>query len=306
MLWFRVSLCSLVGLGCLGSALAGPVLESHVPGRALSPANGRECRANFLSDRSKSQDVTAEQPAVTMPEARRGSCSITAEALLSRKATPTFVDVRISQEFDKYRIPGALNMPLYAVRTKAFLRNANVVLVNEGRSTAELERECLALRHQGLERVWVLDGGLVGWRRSGGSVVGDELSMLAANRMQPSEWVSERQYPDWVVVDISGDSEKSVRTLFPGAVRVASTNPGRLAVDLRAISNRKRRDGGAKILLVDRSGGNYDKYAVLFRDRKGPAVFFLDGGYEGYKAFLRNQVAMWQHLDHPPKKKGCS
>jgi hypothetical protein len=44
------------------------------------------------------------------------------------------IDVRRSSEYERFRIPGSLNLAPFAIKSKAFLKNKNIVLVNEGRS----------------------------------------------------------------------------------------------------------------------------------------------------------------------------
>ena len=51
--------------------------------------------------------------------------------------------------FTEAHIPGSINMPLYAVKTKTFLKSVPVVLVNEGFRYAELESECRRLAERG-------------------------------------------------------------------------------------------------------------------------------------------------------------
>jgi len=45
---------------------------------------------------------------------------------------PVLVDVRDNESFQKIRIPGSINMSLFAVKTKTFLKTKQIVLVNEG------------------------------------------------------------------------------------------------------------------------------------------------------------------------------
>jgi rhodanese-related sulfurtransferase len=42
------------------------------------------------------------------------------------------VDVRKQDEFERFRITGSISIPLFAIKTKAFLKSIFLVLVNEG------------------------------------------------------------------------------------------------------------------------------------------------------------------------------
>lgn len=42
------------------------------------------------------------------------------------------VDIRPTAAFEKLRIPGSLNVPIFAIKTKPFLKKQDLVLVDEG------------------------------------------------------------------------------------------------------------------------------------------------------------------------------
>ena len=44
---------------------------------------------------------------------------------LKQKENPVLIDLRNRESFEKFRIPGSItiNMPLFAIRTKTFLKN---------------------------------------------------------------------------------------------------------------------------------------------------------------------------------------
>ena len=51
---------------------------------------------------------------------------------LKQKQKITLIDVRNPEDFARLHIPGSLNIPLYAVKTKVFFKSFPVVLINEG------------------------------------------------------------------------------------------------------------------------------------------------------------------------------
>ena len=77
----------------------------------------------------------------------------------------TLVDVRRKQAFKRLQIPGSISIPLYAVKTKDYLKPVPVVLVNEGLRYAEIQKECRLLARRGF-KVFILDGGLPAWAAS--------------------------------------------------------------------------------------------------------------------------------------------
>ena len=82
---------------------------------------------------------------------------------LKRNQPLTLVDVRRREDFERLHIPGSINILLYAVKTKTYLKSAPVVLVNVGFRYGELENECQRLAERGY-KVSILDGGLPAWK----------------------------------------------------------------------------------------------------------------------------------------------
>jgi len=68
---------------------------------------------------------------------------------LKKKQEIVLIDVRNREEFEKFRIPGSINIPLFAIKTKTFLKRKPLVLINEGESYRPLEQECKRLRDTG-------------------------------------------------------------------------------------------------------------------------------------------------------------
>jgi len=91
---------------------------------------------------------------------------ISTESLLNnpdQKKKSILVDVRTKEKFNSFGIPGSINIPLYAIKTKPMLRSQSVVLVNEGFSNHRLEETCKTLRKNGFAAS-ILRGGLNDWK----------------------------------------------------------------------------------------------------------------------------------------------
>ena len=59
------------------------------------------------------------------------------------------VDIRPAAAFERLRIPGSLNVPLFAIKAKTFLKKYDLVLVDEGYRYAQIEEACRHLRRAG-------------------------------------------------------------------------------------------------------------------------------------------------------------
>ena len=68
---------------------------------------------------------------------RNPAFAISAESVLQKMRENqdiVLVDIRRRVEFEKFRIPGSINIPLFAIKTKAFLKSKSLVIVDEGYS----------------------------------------------------------------------------------------------------------------------------------------------------------------------------
>jgi rhodanese-related sulfurtransferase len=83
-----------------------------------------------------------------------------------------FIDIRTADDFRASHIPGALNIPAYAVASKTFLSGKNIVLIDSGLGQQETEGLCRRINLQAGYSCRILDGGVAEWRASGYSLAG--------------------------------------------------------------------------------------------------------------------------------------
>jgi rhodanese-related sulfurtransferase len=93
------------------------------------------------------------------------------EAIEIKKENPRtlLVDVRGEESFKKIHIPDSINVPLHFIKTKGYLKNIHVILVNRGYEQNRLLHQAELLNKKGFEIV-VLSGGLAAWSQLGGKL----------------------------------------------------------------------------------------------------------------------------------------
>ncbi len=106
----------------------------------------------------------------------------TVQYKLKQKQKITLIDVRNPEDFTRLHIPGSINIPLHAVKTKFVLKSFLIVLINDGFQYSLLATECLKLRDMGF-KAFILDGGLYAWNRAESQLTGD---LFAAGRHENS------------------------------------------------------------------------------------------------------------------------
>ena len=133
---------------------------------------------------------------VTATSLLQGTGSVAAEG-----AAPVYVDVRAVAKFQRAHVPGAVNVPLFAVKTRTHLKARPVVLVAEGYDDGALGDECRRLHELGWEKAAILRDGMSAWAAAGGKLEGDRPADPGLDAIAPADFARVRQVGGpWVVV----------------------------------------------------------------------------------------------------------
>ena len=225
------------------------------------------------------------------------SLSISADAVLYKirqNQKFTLVDVRSSEDFERLHIPGSVNIPLYALKTKTYLKSALVVLVNEGFRYGELENECRRLAERGFQ-MSILDGGLPAWQRKGGQLVGDLFALDEMKTVSSQVFFREKDYQNTVVVDISPTQNEASKQLFPYAkhIQVLDNSNGSYPELRRLI---KKNKPFQSLVIFNATGEYYEKTEKIL-NQMGIDTFHLQGGVAGYQKYLEGLLLSWKPRD---------
>lgn len=232
------------------------------------------------------------------------SLAISVEAVLyrlKRNQPLTLVDVRRQQDFDRLHIPGSINIPLYAVKTKTYLKPVRVVLVNQGFNYAELQAECRRLGERGFS-VSILDGGLPAWKRKGGQLIGDLFALEDMKTVSSRVFFQAKDDESTEVVDISRIRSDASTRLFPYATHIPILHETNRAISELKRLNRKNRPLPS-IVIFDENGEQYER-AEKILSRMGIDSFYLQGGAAAYQKYLDGLLLSWKPRDNRMKTVG--
>jgi rhodanese-related sulfurtransferase len=207
---------------------------------------------------------------------------------IKQKKPIILVDVRDSGSFQKAYIPGSINIPLHAIKTKAYLKKDQIVLVNEGYRFTEESLACSQLRKAGFN-AWIMNGGLSAWKRSGYEVIGDPFVIDDFNMVPPQAFYQEKRNGNWIVFDItkSGVGFKD----FPKTVHVPVVDIKKHTPSLVSAIRKNAYKPYQFILIAGEDGSNYDAIEKSLKLPPGKNIFFLKGGAKDYAAFVRGQAS---------------
>jgi len=212
---------------------------------------------------------------------------------LKQKQKITLIDVRNPEEFERMRIPGSLNIPLYAVKTKVFLKSFAVVLINEGVNYSPLETECRHLTDLGF-KAFVLDGGLPAWKRKGNRLAGDLFALEEMRVISPQVFFQEKDYENTLVVDISPVQTEASRKLMPYSKHLpVSADPREWARNVDQIITSHKNQPFLSILVFNEAGDGYTSVYKILANAAANA-FCLQGGVAGYNRYLGDLMLSWR------------
>ena len=221
---------------------------------------------------------------------------------LKKKEEIVLVDVRNREEFEKFRISGSINIPLFAIKTKTFLKRKPLVLINEGYHYSPLERECKRLKDFGFTAAWILNGGLNAWREKGATVNGDIFAQKELNRVPPQIFFEEKNDESCIVIDVSKPKNQETLYLIPQAIAIPFIdNAGKFVSSLKRVMEKHKKASFLSFLILNENGEQYERIEKLIKETELRNVFYLKEGLMGYKGFLKRQALMWQPKDHSRK-----
>jgi rhodanese-related sulfurtransferase len=231
------------------------------------------------------------QPGQSAQAVKRPSSllSISADSLLHKlkqNQAITLVDIRPPREFRTAKIPGSINIPLYAIGKKAFLKSVPFVLIDDGYRNNSLESQCQILRAEGF-KAYFLIGGLNGWQQRRGPLQKDAFENKTFNRISPQAFYQERNYEQWIVINASKSQTPTSMELFPDAPHMPVID----GAGLKALAITKQEGPGKSnlhcpLLIFNEDGRRYAKIERIVENAGFLSAFYLEGGLRAYDEFL--------------------
>lgn len=202
---------------------------------------------------------------------------------IKRKKDVHLIDVRGRQEFNAVHIPGAINIPLYLIKMKPFLKRGQLVLVDNGYRYGLLADECEKLAENGFH-VSILWGGLNAWRENGLDFEGDMFAVRQFSRISPQDVFLEKNFKERTIINVAPERSPLSVQLFPEARHVPDLT-GDLMVEIVA---EKGPGGFSSILIFNENGMGYDAMEDIVNKTGVGNVFYLTDGLNAYAGFLQN------------------
>ena len=229
-------------------------------------------------------------------------------AKLNQGPKPVIVDIRSPEDYEKLRIPQSMNLPLYAVKTKPYLRDRLIVLVNEGYVYAELAEEARKLKQKGFSAA-ILFGGLIAWDKNKGELVGDVFEISRMKGITPKIFYQEKELEQHLVVDLSIEDWAETKNISKNRVRIPIEKLEKyLSGDLSGTGkvSLEKANEFMTVLIVNERGSDCEKIEKIVENAKTQNVFFLKGGWLAYEQYVNDlQLASAPKEDRMVTRSAC-
>lgn len=252
---------------------------------------------------------TEKIPSVTQAQRRDSSCYIdvkSAESLM-KNSSLTVIDVRDKNEYALRNIPGAMNFPASDIKTKAFLKNAPLLVYSTGKYDPSLEVLCADLKRNGFKNVKILSGGIVSWImqvEANSSSRESDLRRLA--RLSAHDLFIETQAEDKLIINLSsafkGPDFKSEQILMESPLSIDALQ----SIVSKAVAKRPK-NAIRRIVLVGLE--NTDSAAlntVLGNASFGLPIFVYTENIQSYETAMKTMQTMWKKQEKGATPQGCS
>ena len=282
---------SLVSCFCIGLLLMSEVL--------LAQSNEYECIAEPKSERLVYQSI-AGVPASFKPKPSRYVDSYTKVDVL--------VDVRsrfAGEANSSVRIKKALQIPLYSLKTKTYLKNKRVVLIGTGLDDYFLEQEITKLQKQGFRSLKIMRFGITALLGSNSVIGSSEVSLkLKTASAQDIVSASLGHGQDFLFINV-GQSNPVYTTLGLESISVPFVNEKGFYEELYSLTEQRFKTNDlVRIVIVH---DDPEVYRTIFQSKNMfdmQGLIFIEGGNTalvGLQKQLTQTYALSQKI-----KRSCS
>jgi rhodanese-related sulfurtransferase len=229
-------------------------------------------------------------------------CFVDWRAVKNSKIHYQWVDVRPKQDFSTVHINGSINVAPHLIKTKTYLKQQPLLIIDHGASYRRLWRLCKELKQAGFEQVNILKGGINTAIAEGYSANGDSNTaklLTITPKMAMEEFYLGGTL--FIVSDKKTQQLLSAKKISPQLVKQISNS---LSFFSELGRVRYQGDSSANTLksmvivdvLADQDYGSVNRSKLLSN------VYFLEGGVEALLQFLdSSEWSKIKQLSHPER-----
>jgi len=216
------------------------------------------------------------------------------------------IDTRVNNQYNNLKIPNSIHMPIYSIKTKSFLKNSQLVLINEGYAYDPLIEEVKQLVNQGFRFVRVLHGGIKSWYKSGGKLIGDLYYMNNLSTISINKFLLDKDYQN-VRIIIVIPHDKNNYYYIPDAISIRwrENNLKKNVENLCDHINQTIEITELYTIIIDNDGSLHDSILANVEQKVTSTIFFLENGINGIKEYLASQSSQKSTQQKKTRNQKC-
>lgn len=217
-----------------------------------------------------------------------GDCVITwAQALERGTANIVLADVRAADEYARFSIPGSVNLPLYTLLHKPFLKGQFVVVVGDAADWRQATRLCETAKDLPFAEFRVLEHGIAAVES-----VGNQGQAASLRPITAKDFITDSEYGAWLVIDFAGQQPSSqLESIGENHVWIAAAGRSPVAV-ANDVREQLREQPSLRVLVLQPDDQQTVPEALTRVAQGAGGVFYLQGGARALEHFLRQRTAM--------------
>lgn len=298
-LWCLKASAKLFGIIAItGLAMPGVVMAAATT-QGVTDISNLSCQViDAVSPLDRSIQSTSP-PQVTISDSQRKRCikSVPAIRRLVQSQHAQIVDVRSSERYQEYHLPGSINISEHSVKTKEQLKSRSLLLIGRGHYDHQLFESCLGLLSSGFKDVSVLEGGVQRWHGLLSTAKSESLggSIPVINSREAFVAIREGEWN--IVTDLTPEWVTVLHELLPEQAFIPLSQLLKMGESVNA---------STKYLFVSEDDRNYQQVADSVQEIGIVSGYWLEGGMHEYSTFKKNRAAQLARLQRGPVKRvGC-
>ncbi len=220
------------------------------------------------------------------------------------RPSTVIIDTRRAGNYGLFHINNSINIKLYQIQTKNYLKNKNLIIVGNTFNEKSLLKTCMKLTDGGYKHVNILKDGAAGGVKYDHPPENDKV-YKTIYYLSPGDFRNIYFKKEYIVLNISGEANSVIQKDIP-SVKVVTLSGSGHKLFKKIIKWVEENRMASKFILVDKNGKKYKSLHKLNSKYSDNFFFFLDKGIDALNKYEINHLIAVKKKLEIGKVKTCS
>lgn len=223
--------------------------------------------------------------------------------ILHRPST-VIIDTRRAENYRLFHIKNSLNIKLYQIQTKNYLKRKNLIIIGNTFDEKSMLKTCMKLTGSGYKHVNILKDGVAAWFKYDHPPENNKV-YKTIYYLSPGDFHNIYFKKEYIVLNVSGEANSVIKKDI-SSVKVVTLSGGGHKLFKKIIKWAEKSRRASKFILVGKDGKKYKSLHKLNSKYADSVFFFLDKGIDALNKYeINNLIAVKKELKIG-KVKTCS